>query len=80
MIVKSGVIWKFYLDGDLLFSDTFNIGFKLLFSNLSYLGYIWSNCSNDGYGNLNGQIDDVRRYNKAFSDAEVRELYNREKP
>lgn len=81
VIVKSGSKWKFFLDGNLQLTDTFNTNFEGLGENgsKSYMGPPWAGC-NESFSNLNGQVDDVRRYNKAFSDADVKELYNREKP
>lgn len=81
VFVKSGTKWRFYLDGEPVSQElSFNIDFKGLGENgsKSFLGQTWAGCS-EGFGNLNGQIDDVRRYNKAFSETEVLELYNREK-
>lgn len=77
-IVKSGKAWKFYVDGDLTTTENFNIDFRYVGENISFLNYVW-NCSQDGYGNTNALVDDVRRYNRALKDTEVLELYNREK-
>ncbi|MCP1386244.1 LamG-like jellyroll fold domain-containing protein [Runella salmonicolor] len=81
VIVKSGSKWRFYLDGQLQTSETFLVNFTSLGNHKTFTGASWTSCSaSEGFSNLNAQMDDVRRYNKAFSDTEVRELYNREKP
>lgn len=68
---------KFYVNGDLQGSVTpidFDmsdaLSLKLNFGSTPYPGY------NGEYGRHNGRIDEVRIYDRALSDDEIKELYN----
>jgi hypothetical protein len=79
IVVKSGRSWLFYINGALVSKNTFNINSWDLRDNRSFVGVPPFFCKEDNFGNPIVQVDDIRRYNKAFTDAEVLELYNREK-
>jgi hypothetical protein len=63
---------KFYINGDLDNTDNTVTG---TFTATTYDMYIGRR-GNDTAENFNGQIDDVRIYNRVLSDGEIAELYN----
>lgn len=70
--VYNGTDLKLYLNGVLKFTTPIS---GLIFSPITYL-----RASDDSPDVMNGTIDDLRIYNKALTDAEVKQLYDENNP